>query len=196
MRVMTERRRAKIEKVLRQRQKGLTLVMDNVWDPHNVSAIYRSCDAFGVPEVHLYYSQCAFPMLSRKTSASAFKWVNTVRHSSKEEMVECLHAQGMQILATSCSPSAKPLTEYDFTKPTAIIMGNEHSGVSPELLPLVDGEVYIPMYGMVQSFNVSVASALMLSEASRQRAEAGMYENRLWSDEEYEQRLNAWLEKA
>ena len=193
---MTERRRAKIEKVLSQRQKGLTLVMDNVWDPHNVSAIYRSCDAFGVPEVHLYYSQCAFPQLSRKTSASAFKWVNTIRHSSKEELVECLHDQGMQILATSCSPAAKPLTAYDFTKPTAIIMGNEHSGVSPELVPMVDGEVYIPMYGMVQSFNVSVASALMLSEASRQRALAGMYEQRLWNDEEYEERLNAWFEKA
>ena len=196
MRTMTERRRAKIEKVLSQRQKGLTLVMDNVWDPHNVSAIYRSCDAFGVPEVHLYYSQCAFPQLSRKTSASAFTWVNTIRHSSKEELVECLHGQGMQILATSCSPVAKPLTAYDFTKPTAIIMGNEHSGVSPELVPMVDGEVYIPMYGMVQSFNVSVASALMLSEASRQRALAGMYEQRLWNDEEYEERLNAWFEKA
>ena len=68
--------------------------------------------------------------------------------------------------------------------------------MSPELVPLVDGEVYIPMYGMVQSFNVSVASALMLAEASRQRALAGMYEKRLWSDEEYDERLNAWLEKA
>ena len=75
-------------------------------------------------------------------------------------------------------------------------MGNEHSGVSPEQVPMVDGEVYIPMYGMVQSFNVSVASALMLSEASRQRALAGMYEQKLWTDEEYEERLNAWFEKA
>jgi len=193
---MTERRRAKIEKVLRQRQKGLTLVMDNVWDPHNVSAIYRSCDAFGVPEVHLYYTQCAFPQLSRKTSASAFKWVNTVRHASKEELMECLKSQGMQILATSCSPVSRLLTSYDFTKPTAIIMGNEHAGVSPELVPLVDGEVYIPMYGMVQSFNVSVASALMLSEASRQRAVAGMYDRMLWSGSEFDERLSAWLDKA
>ena len=149
-----------------------------------------------MPEVHLYYTQCAFPQLSRKTSASAFKWVNTVRHSSKEDLLAALRAQNMQVLATSCSPSSRPLTEYDFTRPTAIIMGNEHSGVSPELVPLVDGEVYIPMYGMVQSFNVSVASALMLAEASRQRALAGMYEKRLWSDEEYDERLNVWLEKA
>ncbi|MBP3730233.1 MAG: tRNA methyltransferase [Mailhella sp.] len=196
MRAMTERRRTKIEKVLRQRQKGLTLVMDNIWDPHNVSAIYRSCDAFGVPEVHLYYTHCAFPQLSRKTSASAFKWVGTVRHSDREEMLACLRSQGMRVLATSCSPSSIPLTAYDFTMPTAIIMGNEHAGVSEDLLTIADGEVYIPMYGMVQSFNVSVASALILAEASRQRALAGMYEQRLWSDEEYEQRLTAWLDKA
>lgn len=196
MRDMTDRRRAKLEKVLRQRQKGLTLVMDNVWDPHNVSAIYRSCDAFGVPEVHLYYSRCAFPLLSRKTSASAFKWVDTVRHSSREDLMAALHGQGMQVLATSCSPESRPLIEYDFTRPTAIIMGNEHSGVSPELVADVDGEVYIPMYGMVQSFNVSVASALMLAEASRQRALAGMYGESGWTDEEYARRLDAWLEKA
>ncbi len=196
MRAMTERRRAKIERVLSQRQKGLTLVMDNIWDPHNVSAIYRSCDAFGVPEVHLYYTDCAFPQLSRKTSASAFKWVGTVRHASKEDLFSCLHGQGMRVLATSCSSSAQPLTEYDFTKPTAVIMGNEHAGVSGELLPLADGEVYIPMYGMVQSFNVSVASALILAEASRQRALAGMYRQRLWTDEEYAERLSAWMDKA
>lgn len=196
MRAMTERRRAKIEKVLAQRQKDLTLVMDNVWDPHNVSAIYRSCDAFGVPEVHLYYSRCAFPALSRKTSASAFKWVNTVRHAGKEELMECLRAQHMQVLASSCSPRAKAISAYDLTKPTAIIMGNEHEGVSGELADAADGEAYIPMYGMVQSFNVSVASALMLAEASRQRFMAGMYDKRLWTDEEYEERLNAWLEKA
>ncbi len=196
MRAMTERRREKIERVLRLRQKGLTLVLDNIWDPHNVSAIYRSCDAFGIPEVHLYYTRCPFPQLSRKTSASAFKWVGTVRHSSREEMLEALRAQKMRILATSCSPVSLPLTSYDFTKPAAIIMGNEHTGVSPDLLPLVDGEVYIPMYGMVQSFNVSVASALILAEASRQRAVVGMYERMLWTEAEYAARLNAWLEKA
>ena len=169
MRSMTERRRARIEKVLGQRQKDLTLVLDNIHDPHNVSAIYRSCDAFGVAGVHLYYTHAPFPSLSRKTSASARKWVETLRHDSREELMKALRAGGFQVLATSCTPEAKPVAEYDFTRPTAIIMGNEHAGVSEELLPLVDGEAYIPMYGMIQSFNVSVAAALMLAEASRQR---------------------------
>ena len=166
MRSMTERRRARIEQVLRHRQKDLTLVLANIHDPHNVSAIYRSCDAFGVASVHLYYTTCAFPALSKKTSASARKWVDTVRHDDRESLFAALRARPCQVLATSCTPSARPVGDYDFTKPTAIIMGNEHAGVPEELIPHVDGEVYIPMFGMIQSFNVSVAAALMLAEAS------------------------------
>ena len=195
MRSMTERRRARIEQVLRHRQKDLTLVLANIHDPHNVSAIYRSCDAFGVASVHLYYTTCAFPALSKKTSASARKWVDTVRHDDRESLFAALRARPCQVLATSCTPSARPVGDYDFTKPTAIIMGNEHAGVPEELIPHVDGEVYIPMFGMIQSFNVSVAAALMLAEASRQRREAGMYERMSWTNEEYAARLALWLEK-
>ena len=195
MRSMTERRRARIEQVLRHRQKDLTLVLANIHDPHNVSAIYRSCDAFGVASVHLYYTTCAFPALSKKTSASARKWVDTVRHDDRESLFAALRARPCQVLATSCTPSARPVGDYDFTKPTAIIMGNEHAGVPEELIPHVDGEVYIPMFGMIQSFNVSVAAALKLAEASRQRREAGMYERMSWTNEEYAERLALWLEK-
>ena len=195
MRSMTERRRARIEQVLRHRQKDLTLVLANIHDPHNVSAIYRSCDAFGVASVHLYYTTCAFPALSKKTSASARKWVDTVRHDDRESLFAALRARPCQVLATSCTPPARTVGEYDFTKPTAIIMGNEHAGVPEELIPHVDGEVYIPMFGMIQSFNVSVAAALMLAEASRQRREAGMYERMSWTNEEYAERLALWLEK-
>lgn len=195
MRAMTDRRRAKIEKVLSQRQKDLTLVLDNIHDPHNVSAIYRSCDAFGVHKVHLYYTDTPFPHLSEKTSASARKWVDTVRHKDKESLVTDLKNNGYQILATNCTPEAKPLRDYDLTKPTAIIMGNEHSGVSEELFALADGEIYIPMFGMIQSFNVSVAAALLLGEASRQRQLKGMYDGKTFSDEEYQELLTDWLER-
>ncbi len=195
MRAMTDRRRAKIEQVLSQRQKDLTLVLDNIHDPHNVSAIYRSCDAFGVDSVHLYYTVQAFPKLSEKSSASARKWIETNRHNDKESLIQTLKGQGMQILATNCTPNAKTMYDYDMTKPTAIIMGTEHSGVSEELFPMVDGEIYIPMYGMIQSFNVSVAAALLLGEASRQRQLAQMYEKMSYSQEVYDERLADWLER-
>lgn len=195
MRAMTDRRREKIEKVLSRRQKDLTLVLDNIHDPHNVSAIYRSCDAFGVHKVHLYYTDTPFPHLSEKTSASARKWVDTVRHKDKESLIADLKNTGYQILATNCTPTAKPLRAYDLTIPTAIIMGNEHSGVSEELFPLVDGEIYIPMFGMIQSFNVSVAAALLLGEASRQRQLKGMYDTKTFTDEEYQKLLADWLER-
>lgn len=192
---ITSRRRAKIEQVLAQRQKDLTLVLANIHDPHNVSAIYRSADAFGVAELHLYYTDTPFPTLGRKSSASARKWVETLRHKTADELQMGLKHQGYQLLATSCSPTARPLNVYDFTQPTAVIMGNEHSGVPEELLPLVDGELYIPMYGMIQSFNVSVAAAIILAEASRQRVEAGMYAQSSYNEEEYAARLAAWLDK-
>lgn len=161
----------------RWRQKDLTLVLANIHDPHNVSAIYRSADAFGVAALHLYYTDTAFPELGKKSSASARKWVESVRHRSAEELYAALKAGGHQILATSCTPESKPLGAYDFTKPTAVIMGNEHSGVPAELNSLVDGEVYIPMYGMIQSFNVSGRRRpSSCRKPRRQRVQGGMYD--------------------
>jgi tRNA (guanosine-2'-O-)-methyltransferase len=195
VRERTTQRLEKLERVLSLRQKDLTLVLANIHDPHNVSAIYRSCDAFGVPRVHLYYTDTAFPTLGASSSASARKWVDTVRHKDKESLMAAMRAEGMQVLATSCTPKAKPLQEYDLVRPTAIIMGNEHRGVDTELVDAVDGEVYIPMYGMIQSFNVSVAAAVILSEASRQRRLAGKYDSPTYSEEEYATILARWAEK-
>lgn len=191
----TPRRRARLETVLRHRQPDLTLVLANIHDPHNVSAIYRSCDAFGVDKVHLYYTDTPFPVLGRKTSASARKWVDSVRHRNREELLAALREQHMQILATTFTPMARPLRHWDFTRPTAVIMGNEHSGVNQELVQIADGELYIPMYGLIQSFNVSVASAIILSEACRQREDAGLYDSPRLPPDELERRLTRWLEK-
>ena len=194
-RTVTPARRARLEQVLARRQKDLTLVLANIHDPHNVSAIYRSADAFGLASVHLYYTDTAFPALGRKSSASARKWVDTVRHKNKEELCAALKAGGHQILATSCTGASRPLGDYDFTRPTAVIMGNEHRGVPEDLADMVDGELYIPMYGMIQSFNVSVAAAIILAEASRQRVLAGLYERSCYDEAEYAERLERWLAK-
>ena len=189
----TPERKQRMREVLEHRQPDLTLVLANIHDPHNVSAIYRSCDAFGVQAVHLYYTNTAFPVLSGKSSASARKWVESVRHADAESLRAGL--AGMQILATMCAPSAKPLREWDFTRPTAIIMGNEHSGVDESLLPLASGQLYIPMHGMIQSFNVSVAAAIILAEAARQREDAGMYATPRFAADELDAKLSNWLEK-
>jgi len=189
---ITDERQARIRQVLARRQKGLTLVIDNVHNPHNVSAILRSCDAFGVGGVHLYYTTNAFPAMGLKSSASARKWVARTRHADAGELAAGLKAQGFRLLAACFSQRAKPLTEWDMSGPTAVILGNEHDGVSPELLRLADGEMYIPMMGMVQSLNVSVAAAVILHEAWRQRWTRGMYDRPSLSPEELAALEKSW----
>lgn len=182
-------------RALARRQDDLTLVLANIHDPHNVSAIYRSCDAFGVATVTLYYTDTAFPVLGRKTSASARKWVESRRISDADELFAKLKQEGMQILATSFTERSISFRSCDFTRPTAVILGNEHAGVGPELLDRADGQIHIPMYGMIQSLNVSVAAAVILSEAARQRELAGFYNSARIAEPEFTQRLEAWLAK-
>ena len=192
---ITPQRLEKFKRVLSYRQPDLTLVLANIHDRHNVSAIHRSADAFGVQGIHLYYTTTAFPCLGSKCSASAKKWVETYRHTTIEDLSESMRQGGFQVLATSCSSQSKELRCYDLTRPTAFIMGNEHSGVPSDLLSIADGEVYIPMLGMIQSFNVSVAAALLLYEAHRQRFDAGLYDSPRYSEEELKKRLQEWIEK-
>jgi tRNA (guanosine-2'-O-)-methyltransferase len=101
----------------------------------------------------------------------------------------------MQVLATSFSEAAVPFRNWDFTRPTAVMLGNEHSGVDKELLALADGEICIPMYGMIQSFNVSVAAAIILAEAVRQREAAGMYDAPRMDEATLATKLADWLRK-
>ncbi|BDV00809.1 tRNA (guanosine(18)-2'-O)-methyltransferase [Thermodesulfomicrobium sp. WS] len=174
--LLTETRKARLRRVVAARQLDLTLVLHNIHDPHNVSAILRSCDAFGVGRVHLLYTRESFPNLSEASSASARKWVDTVRHRDAASLVAHLQGQGFSVVATGMSSDAVPVMEWNFTRPTAVILGNEHRGLDPDLAALVSHTVCVPMYGMVQSLNVSVAAAIILYEAMRQRRAAGLLE--------------------
>ena len=192
---ITPERAERIRSVLAMRQRDLALVMDNIWDPHNVSAILRSCDAFGLFRVHLYYTAEKWPELGKKSSASAKKWVERVGHTDAGEMLEGFRSQGVQVIRTGFSATARPLYDFDFTKPTAVILSNEHRGASPELIESVSEELYIPMQGMVQSLNVSVAAAVILYEAHSQRRRAGMLEHPAFTPEEMEALYLEWSDK-
>ncbi|MFW6315077.1 MAG: TrmH family RNA methyltransferase [Desulfohalobiaceae bacterium] len=191
----TERRKQRIRSVLENRQLDLTLILDNIHDPHNVSAILRSCDAFAVPEVRLYYTEQDFPAPGRKSSASARKWVQIRRHDAADCMIQGLRSQGFQILGTGFSSLAVPLFELDMTPPTAVILGNEHQGLSPELTPYLDAELYIPMQGMVPSLNVSVAAAVILYECFRQRRERQSFRHRGYDAWTLQSMFESWCKK-
>ena len=192
---ITPERAERIRSVLAMRQRDLSLVMDNIWNPHNVSAVLRSCDAFGLFRVHLYYTTEKWPELGKKSSASAKKWVERIGHTDAAEMLGVLRESGGQVIRTGFSETAKPLHAFDFTKPTAVILSNEHRGASPELVELVPDELYIPMQGMVQSLNVSVAAAVILYEAHSQRRRAGMLESPDFTPEELEELFLEWSDK-
>ena len=194
-RSITERRLARMRGVLARRQPGLAVVIENVHDPHNVSAVLRSCDAVGAASAHLVYTIEELPTIHGGVAASADRWLDVHVHKDSAACYGVLREQGFSILVTRLSEQATDLYSRDLTRPTALVFGNESRGVSDEATRLADGEVIIPMMGMVESLNISVACAVSLFEAARQRSAAGMYAAPAWDAPELERRLRAWLER-
>ncbi|MFT7682245.1 MAG: tRNA (guanosine-2'-O-)-methyltransferase [Moritella dasanensis] len=172
---MTPERLDRITKMLQHRQPDLTVCMEAVHKPHNLAAVVRTCDAVGVNNVHAVWS-IRPTKVSGGTATGSQNWVKVHSHDNISEAIKEMKAQGMQVLATNLSDKAVDFREIDYTKPTAILMGQEKTGISAEALALADQDIIIPMVGMVQSLNVSVATATILYEAQRQRDNAGMYQ--------------------
>lgn len=191
----TERRLARLDTVLRKRQPDLTVVLENIHDPHNVSAILRTCDAAGVLGVHLVYTIEEFPDIGKKSSASARKWIPRTKHASVRDCCDTLRKDGFSIYATRLDDTARSVFELDLRKPTAFVFGNEHRGVSEEAASLADASISIPMMGMIQSLNVSVACAVALYEVVRQRLYAGDYGAPKLSSDRLAALLKEWAMK-
>ncbi|AGB84695.1 rRNA methylase [Serratia sp. FGI94] len=175
--------------MLATRQPDLTVCLEQVHKPHNVSAIIRTADAVGVHQVHAVWPTARMRTLV-SSAAGSNSWVNVKTHPTIGDAVQHMKGQGMQILATHLSDRAVDFRDIDYTRPTCILLGQEKTGITEEALQLADQDIIIPMIGMVQSLNVSVASALILYEAQRQRQNAGMYRrDRSMLDDEEQQRL-------
>jgi tRNA (guanosine-2'-O-)-methyltransferase len=178
---MTPERYEKILRVLSRRQPTLSVLMDEVNKPHNLSAILRTCDAVGVLTAHAVPPKSGgLPTFGsgmfEATSGSAHKWVAVQPHADAVSAVRALQAQGVQVLATHLSQRSVDYRNPDYTRPTCVLLGAEKWGVSGEAAGAADANIVIPMFGMVQSLNVSVAAATILFEAQRQRLAAGMYD--------------------
>lgn len=172
---MSPERYQRINQMLDKRQPDLTVVMENVHKNHNLSAVVRSADAIGVHEMHaIWLTKKA--RLSGGTALGSQNWVKIHNHKTVGEALEATQGQGMQVVVTHLSEHSVDFREVDYTKPTAILLGQEKYGVTDEALDVADHHVMIPMVGMVQSLNVSVAGAVMLYEAQRQREQAGLYD--------------------
>lgn len=190
---ITERRLARFRSTIERRQPTLHLVLENVHNPHNVSAVLRTCDAVGVGTVHLVYTYEKFPKIGKTSSASAWKWTYMRRHESIEDCYAHLRSEGITIYATDLADRARNLYDTDLSSPVALVFGNEKRGVSPEASQLADGNILIPMVGLIQSLNISVACAVTLYEAMRQRRLAGMYDTPALPPAEIEATLRDWV---
>jgi len=165
--------------------------MDEVHKPHNLAAIVRTCDAIGIGEVHAVYPQAIREC--HGTAMGSNRWVTTHTHSDLDSGVAPLKAQGMQVLAAHFSERAVDFREIDYTKPSVILVGSEKFGVSEQAAEMADEHILIPMLGMVQSLNVSVATAIILYEAQRQREVAGFYNKRQLEQDLCEKLRFKWL---
>ncbi|MBL4772637.1 MAG: tRNA (guanosine(18)-2'-O)-methyltransferase TrmH [Alcanivoracaceae bacterium] len=188
---MTPERFNKIKDVLEKRQMDLTVIMDNIHKPHNFNAIVRTCDAVGVQDVQYIPVKQGYRQLNYYAKGSQ-KWVEAHRYDDFSAIATKLQGKGYQLLAAHFSDVAIDYRELDYTKPTAIVMGTELAGISDETANIVDEHIIVPMQGMVASLNVSVASAVILFEAQKQRLAAGMYNKRSMDDKRYEKLLFEW----
>jgi tRNA (guanosine-2'-O-)-methyltransferase len=190
---MTPEREERIKNVLDKRQNNLTVILENVFDPHNISAVMRTCDAVGIQDIHVLNTKIGrHKKWGARSSSSASKWLTIHQHSDATDCFRELRKKYPLILTTHLSSSAISLYQIDFSHPVALVFGNEHDGVSEEIRTLADGNFVIPQVGMIRSLNISVACAVSLYEAFRQKKAAGHYDRIQLESTEYQALWKEW----
>jgi tRNA (guanosine-2'-O-)-methyltransferase len=190
---MTPERTERLTTVLNKRQDDITVVLENVFDPHNISAVMRTCDAVGVQEIYILNTKIPrHKKWGAKSSSSAAKWLTVHQFDDAKQCFLSLRSRYSSILTTYLADDSIGLHQLDLTKSIALVFGNEHSGVSDEIRELADGNFVIPQVGIIQSLNISVACAVTLYEAYRQKTLAGHYEHKKLGDAKYNELLKEW----
>src|SRR5258708_32287368 len=190
---MTPEREQRITSVLDKRQANLVVVLENVFAPHNIYAVMRTCDAVGVQEIFVLNTKIPpHKKWGEKSSSSAAKWLTIHQYDNAEDCFSSLRKRYSTILTTHLSGDAVSLHQMDLTKSIALVFGNEHSGVSEEIRKMADGNFIIPQAGIIRSLNISVACAVTLYEAFRQKSNAGHYGQRKLDEVRYGSLFREW----
>lgn len=190
---MTPERHHRLTSVLDKRQGNITVVLENVFDPHNISAVMRTCDAIGVQDIYILNTKIPrHKKWGAKSSSSAAKWLTIHQFENADECFSSLRKRYSTILTTHLSSDAVSLHAIDLTQDIALVFGNEHSGVSDEIRALADGNFIIPQVGIIRSLNISVACAVTLYEAFRQKMNAGHYNQKGLDAVRYNELLKEW----
>jgi len=190
---MTPERYNRMLSVIKNRQTNLTVVMENVNDLHNISAVMRTCDAVGIQDLYILNTKIAkHDYFGVKSSSSAAKWLTVHQFTNVADCFEALRKNYNKIFTTHLSSDAVSLYELDFTDSVALVFGNEHDGVSEETIAMSDGNFIIPQLGFIQSLNISVACAVSIYEAHRQKMAAGHYIEQSMTKERQDALLRDW----
>ncbi len=193
--MINDKRIKRIEDILTRKQPTLQVMLDNVHSSQNLSAIIRSCDAVGVLDIYYSTKENESLRIHKTITQGAHRWTHRYRMNDADKVafLKQKKVQGFQVVVTHLEERAVSFREIDYTKPTLLVMGNEKEGVSPEVVHMADKVIIIPMQGMVQSLNVSVATALILYEAQRQLENAGRYDAPVLSEEKADEIKAAWV---
>ncbi|MBD3363525.1 RNA methyltransferase [Candidatus Dojkabacteria bacterium] len=171
--MITPKRKQRIKDIISQRQKGLTVIFEDIYDPHNAAAVLRTCDGFGIQKVcFIFDKQKSFNprKIGKVSSSSANKWLDFYKYKSTHKCYEDLREKGYKIIATILDEESENIFTSSFTEEKlALVFGNEHTGLSKSARKLADRKLHIPMNGFVQSLNLSVTAAICIFEVTRQR---------------------------
>ena len=190
---MTPERSERLTAVLNKRQPDLTVVLENVFDPHNISAVMRTCDAVGIQDIYILNTKIPpHKKWGAKSSSSAAKWLSIHQFTNAGECFTELRKNFKKIYTTHLSSDAVGLHELNLAEPVALVFGNEHSGVSDEIIAMADGNFIIPQVGIIKSLNISVACAVCLYEAFRQKTNAGHYDSARLERDKFDLLRNEW----
>jgi len=195
--MLNDKRIERIEEVLKRKQPNLQVFLDNVDSSQNISAIIRSCDAVGVLNFYYVNEKAVDVKIHKTITQGSHHWLARERIESSEKVLflKAKQKEGFQVVVTHLSEKSVSYRKVDYIKKTMLVMGNEADGISQEVLDLADEVVLIPMQGMAQSLNVSVATALLLYEAERQLDGAGKYDEPQLSLEKREEIKFEWVHR-